>query len=782
MDEKNEGSKAEEERLAALAMDILSAKPQEHELVLEFDRLYKEFIDFANKENAMQDEAKQIHKMQDVRKRLELVENFPFIYGKQIGAVGGGFSAGKSSFLNTFIKDKSIVLAVGVTPITVIPCYITCEDGSSITGYTEKGGRFSIEPETFKTISHEFLKSMNFDLKEHLPYISISSPLDKQLFSNICFIDTPGYDPAGISSDETDVDTAAEYILKADFLIWLINIESGCLMQTDIDFLNELAQKKDFAFYVVINKADLKPEDDSAAVLKRIQEDVEDRLDLKCSGISLYNSRKGKEYSFKGQSVTDFIKSHNTFVENKTYKEIETEIDEVLNAYMDALNNQKIEYEKDAKPIAEIEEHLKTAKELKGKFERGIILKLNERAAAQGHLGAQYKLGEMYYRGEGVKQDYQKAREWYEKAAAQGHLGAQCKLGEMYYRGEGVKQDYGKAVYLFEKAVERNYARAQFYLGAMYYKGKGASQDCAKAIYLFEKAAMQGHAAAQYNLGCMYYAGKGVYWDYEKAFYWLEKAAQQGYATAQNKLGYIYGIKQDYQKAFFWYEKAAKQGNAAAQFYLGAMYEDGEGGVNQDYQKASFWYEKAARQGDVNAQYNLGALYNNGEGVKQDYKRAFYWYEKAAEQGDADAQYNLGALYNTGKGVKQDYQKAREWYEKAAAQGNIYAQNRLVDMYYNGEGKAQIKMIVFACDAGMGSSAMGETMLKKKLKAAGLEGIKVVHSSIDQLPGNPDIIFVHAQLKGRVESRCPKSRIIAVTDLIAAPQYDQLIAELAKKN
>ncbi|MDR2708844.1 MAG: PTS mannitol transporter subunit IICBA [Elusimicrobiota bacterium] len=97
-------------------------------------------------------------------------------------------------------------------------------------------------------------------------------------------------------------------------------------------------------------------------------------------------------------------------------------------------------------------------------------------------------------------------------------------------------------------------------------------------------------------------------------------------------------------------------------------------------------------------------------------------------------------------------------------------------------GNADIKTIVFACDAGMGSSAMGETMLKKKLKAAGLEGIKVVHSSIDQLSGNPDIILVHEQLKGRVESRCPKSRIIAVTDLIAAPQYDQLIAELAKKN
>jgi PTS system mannitol-specific IIC component len=88
--------------------------------------------------------------------------------------------------------------------------------------------------------------------------------------------------------------------------------------------------------------------------------------------------------------------------------------------------------------------------------------------------------------------------------------------------------------------------------------------------------------------------------------------------------------------------------------------------------------------------------------------------------------------------------------------------------------------IVFACDAGMGSSAMGETMLKKKLKARGLEDIKVIHSAINDLSGNPDIILVHAQLKDRVVSRCPSSRVIAVADLISAPEYDILVDELAK--
>jgi PTS system mannitol-specific IIC component len=93
----------------------------------------------------------------------------------------------------------------------------------------------------------------------------------------------------------------------------------------------------------------------------------------------------------------------------------------------------------------------------------------------------------------------------------------------------------------------------------------------------------------------------------------------------------------------------------------------------------------------------------------------------------------------------------------------------------------KVSSILFACDAGMGSSAMGETMFRKKLKAAGLEHIQILHSAIEQISGDPEIILVHVQLKDRVKSRCPNSRIIAVSDLIAAPEYDELIKELLMK-
>ena len=84
---------------------------------------------------------------------------------------------------------------------------------------------------------------------------------------------------------------------------------------------------------------------------------------------------------------------------------------------------------------------------------------LNEMAlfANQGNVDAQYNLGVMYEKGEGVRQDYRKAIEWYEKSANQGYAAAQYNLGLMYYQGKGVRQDYHKAKWWFGTACDFGY-------------------------------------------------------------------------------------------------------------------------------------------------------------------------------------------------------------------------------------------------------------------------------------------------------------------------------------
>ena len=110
---------------------------------------------------------------------------------------------------------------------------------------------------------------------------------------------------------------------------------------------------------------------------------------------------------------------------------------------------------------------------------------------------AQLILGECYYFGWGVEQDYKKAVEWYKKSAEQGTAVAQFNLGYCYEKGQGVEQDYKKSVEWYKKSAEQGYAEAQCNLGTCYYRGQGVEQDYKKAVEWYEKAAMQGNEKAK---------------------------------------------------------------------------------------------------------------------------------------------------------------------------------------------------------------------------------------------------------------------------------------------
>ena len=73
----------------------------------------------------------------------------------------------------------------------------------------------------------------------------------------------------------------------------------------------------------------------------------------------------------------------------------------------------------------------------------------------------------MYRKGEGVKQDYSKAREWYEKAAKQEHAGAQYNLGIMYKNGQGVEQSDSNAIRWYAKAAAQGDEDAQVAINAI---------------------------------------------------------------------------------------------------------------------------------------------------------------------------------------------------------------------------------------------------------------------------------------------------------------------------
>jgi PTS system mannitol-specific IIC component len=90
-----------------------------------------------------------------------------------------------------------------------------------------------------------------------------------------------------------------------------------------------------------------------------------------------------------------------------------------------------------------------------------------------------------------------------------------------------------------------------------------------------------------------------------------------------------------------------------------------------------------------------------------------------------------------------------------------------------------VKKIVVACDAGMGSSAMGASKLKTKIKKAGLN-IEVVNTAIEAIPKDADIVITHEKLTSRAKSAAPSAQHISISDFINTPVYDQLVEKLTK--
>lgn len=91
-----------------------------------------------------------------------------------------------------------------------------------------------------------------------------------------------------------------------------------------------------------------------------------------------------------------------------------------------------------------------------------------------------------------------------------------------------------------------------------------------------------------------------------------------------------------------------------------------------------------------------------------------------------------------------------------------------------------VKKIVFACDAGMGSSAMGASVLRKKLKQAGLDGIEVVHASVSEIPTDSQVVVTHVELQDRARHSHPEAQLVLITNFMNAPQYDELVEQLKK--
>lgn len=200
--------------------------------------------------------------------------------------------------------------------------------------------------------------------------------------------------------------------------------------------------------------------------------------------------------------------------------------------------------------------------------------------------------------------DFASALATWQPMADKGAPHAQYNLGLMYARGQGVPQDFAKAADYYKKAAEQGVVEAEYNLGVLYGNGQGVTKDEAEASKWFLRAAEKGDVNAAANLGSIYDEGPGGFQNFSEAEKWYRKAADQGVATAQFNLGVMYdigqGVKQDYAEAYKWYLKAAEQGNPAALCNIAILYYNGEG-VKLDRVQSQRYFTLAKDLGEPRA-------------------------------------------------------------------------------------------------------------------------------------------------------------------------------------
>ncbi len=355
-------------------------------------------------------------------------------------------------------------------------------------------------------------------------------------------------------------------------------------------------------------------------------------------------------------------------------------------------------------------------------------MELWKKAADAGNANAQFELAQSYIKSDD-EQSIKRGLEYLQKSVAQGHVKAMTMLGELYYSGELLQRNLERANKLFSIASKKNESRAIYFLGIMSQSDEFAprnlessrkyfytcalmdNSDCAykyaqltfdlpdinqfdmaekkkEALNLLHKAANAPLSHALYYLGVLYKQGEILPLDDKKSKLFIERAASLGNQLALRQLGLDnYPIKIEKSREYF--QKAMDNGDTKAIFYLGLVNWEQPNGP-EDKLKGLKYLEQASAAGVVEAQFyfanvQLNILPNGDKELGMKYLR------KAANSNHQDAQLMLANAMASGQNTAKNVERAAKILEQLASYGNIDALNSLAMVYFKGElGKPEI--------------------------------------------------------------------------------------------
>ncbi|MDD5998172.1 MAG: dynamin family protein [Lachnospiraceae bacterium] len=269
----------------------------------------------------------------DLCSRLSERKKIQKLHDKVVISFGGRVSSGKSKFINTIsgIGDK---LPVDQKTTTAIPTYIIKSKEEKILANSVYGYSTEISTEALNAMAHEFDTVYGIGFPAFVDSIIIESN-EYSLSEEIALLDTPGYTKYDEDNNSkkvvSDRERAFEQLSISDYLIWLIDIDTGAITEDDIQFIESLRIKT--PILIVFTKADLKSQNEIAQIIS-VARDTISKTTIDCFGITAYSANEKKEYGtneimkFLNYAISRDVRQNDIIAE---FRNVEKEMREAIN-------------------------------------------------------------------------------------------------------------------------------------------------------------------------------------------------------------------------------------------------------------------------------------------------------------------------------------------------------------------------------------------------------------------------------------------------------------------
>lgn len=296
----------------ALITQILAKRYAENERATalnELEELIKVDLPTILENLQLPDVIERLQRLEKIGLRLGKNERVEILQEKKVVGLGGLFSAGKSSFINALINGGSkLMLPENQSPTTSILTYVMA-GAKNRQNVVVSNQKLEIDADALQALSHEFEEQYHLSLSRFIDCITIeTTDFPTEISDEIVLLDTPGFNKSTNKHDKeeiSDKEIAFKQLVKADYLIWLVNAEAGAIKNEEVEFLAELDTVKQLL--VVFTRADRRDKENIQVIIKTAEQTLADH-DINFFAVTAYNSREGKEFGDK-HHINDFFKS-----------------------------------------------------------------------------------------------------------------------------------------------------------------------------------------------------------------------------------------------------------------------------------------------------------------------------------------------------------------------------------------------------------------------------------------------------------------------------------------